>query len=154
MADKFDAKAEARLVEKLLKLADEASTRSGGSIVAQRLIDYAADELQGLASGQLSEVLAIIDPKLEKTLLQDGQGFVHGFVYSRGIYVPLKARPESANGGHRASAPQMFASLRTAAAPKRSKSTASKPAKSNKGKTKNKASGKQAAAKRSSPAEK
>lgn len=169
MTDKFDAKAEARLIDKLLKLADEASTRTGGSIVAQRLIDYASDELRALSSAQLSEVLSLIDSKLEKSLLRDGHGNVHGFVYSRSIYVSLKGHVASASDGNM---PRVFASLRTAAAPKRGtrRIGAKKSASSNESESESvngsesdskskkskssKTSGKRAAAKRSSSAAK
>lgn len=95
MTNKFDAKAQARLVSKLLRMSDEASTRSGGAILAQRLADYTSDELRGLTEEQLLSVLSIVDDNAAKNLLRDGNGEIHGFAYSRAVYVPLRHDADS-----------------------------------------------------------
>lgn len=124
MNERFDAKVAARTIEKLLKMADSAVGEAGGSIVSQRLTDYASDELRKLTELQLTAVLLQLNGDNDKDVLRNGAGQIIGLVYSRHIFVSLVH--ESAHAVER-SAPAKAGKTASANRSESSKLKASKP---------------------------
>lgn len=90
MSAKFDVKAVARSLSKLMAMADECITQPGGAIHTQRLTDYCSDELERLTAKQALAVLEAIDDRYENKLYRDGQGEIIGFAYSKRIFVGMR----------------------------------------------------------------
>jgi hypothetical protein len=90
MTEKFNVKAQAQSLAKLMEMADFSITKPGGAIATERLIDYATSEFARLSMAQCLEVLAVIDKDFAKKLLKDGSGAIIGYVYSKKIFVSMR----------------------------------------------------------------
>lgn len=143
MNERFDAKVAARTIEKLLKMADSAVGEAGGSIVSQRLTDYASDELRKLTELQLTAVLLQLNGDNDKDVLRNGTGQIIGLVYSRHIFVSLVhdsahlvERSAPAKAGKAASSNRSESSKLKASKPKRKSAKVGAKAKAKAGKPK------------------
>src|SRR5277367_4572507 len=87
---KFDVKAQAHSLSKLLAMAEACMSKAGGGIHAERLIDYTSNEFTRLTMVQCLAVLAVIDKDYEKKILKDGYGELIGYAYSKKIFVTLR----------------------------------------------------------------